>query len=52
MHQHVCNIRLLWLIYFILKIIKCLQEIMKNLIVLNNKLMVANIFNKIQFSKT
>jgi hypothetical protein len=27
MHQHVCNIKLLWLIYFILKIIKCLTEI-------------------------
>jgi hypothetical protein len=27
MHQHVCNIKLLWLIYFILKIIKCLKEI-------------------------
>jgi hypothetical protein len=30
MHQHVCNIKLLWLIYFILEIIKCLKEIKEN----------------------
>jgi hypothetical protein len=44
MLQHVCNIKFLGLIYFILKIIKCLKEIRKNHIVLNNKLMVANKF--------
>jgi hypothetical protein len=38
MHQHVCNIKLLWLIYFILEIIKCLQEIKENLIVLKCKI--------------
>jgi hypothetical protein len=31
MHQHVCNIKLLGLIHFILKIIKCLKEIKKTL---------------------
>jgi hypothetical protein len=44
MHQHVCNIKLIWLIYFILEIIKFLKEIKENLIVLKNKLKFANKF--------
>jgi hypothetical protein len=44
MHQHVCNIKLLWLICFILENIKCLIEIKENLIVLKNKFKIANKF--------
>jgi hypothetical protein len=46
MHQHVCNIKLLGLICFILVNIKCLKEIKENLIVLKNKFKVANKFLK------
>jgi hypothetical protein len=41
MHQHVCNIKLLGLICFILENIKCLKEIKENLIFLKNKFKVA-----------
>jgi hypothetical protein len=41
MHQHVCNIKLLGLICFILENIKCLKEIKENLIVFKNKFKVA-----------
>jgi hypothetical protein len=44
MHQHVCNIKLLQLICFILENVKCLKEIKENLIVLKIRVKVANKF--------